>query len=83
MKQTVSVKYFSNLADITGKRSETLEIEPGQTVGTVLENLAGRHPEIKKFFPVIRPAVNQQYSELEQELSDGDELAFITPVSGG
>lgn len=83
MRQTVSIKYFSVLADITGKRIEQLAMNEGDTLQQILTGISARFPEIKKYQPHIRAAVNQKYEELDFKPEKDDEIVFITPVSGG
>jgi molybdopterin converting factor small subunit len=80
---TVSIKYFSILAQIVSKRSEMYELESGATLKHLLDSLLATYPEIQPYVPFIRFAVNQEYRELDFVLSENDEIALITPVSGG
>jgi len=83
MKKTVSIKYFSVLSDITGKRQETLSIHEGDTLKQILAGISDRFPGIEKYRPHIRVAVNQNYEQFDYKPKDQDEIVFITPVSGG
>ncbi len=83
MKQTVSIKYFSVLSDITGKRQETLTINKGDSLQQILASISERFPQIQKYRPHIRAAVNQNYHEFDFKPKNNDEIVFITPVSGG
>ena len=40
-------------------------------------------PEITEFYQVMRMSVNWDYATEDTELSEGDEVAFIPPVTGG
>lgn len=83
MKQTISIKYFSVLSEITGKRQEELSIEEGQSLQDILADISGRFPEMNKYRPHIRAAVNQNYKGFDFKPKENDEIVFITPVSGG
>ncbi|MGF1671183.1 MAG: MoaD/ThiS family protein [Balneolaceae bacterium] len=83
MTLIVYIKYFSILAQITKKRSEAVEVYNGQTLNHIMDILVKRYPEMELYIPYIRAAVNQDYVTLDYEPSDQDEIAFITPVSGG
>jgi len=80
---TVRVRYFAGHRDITGKATEQVELEPGATVGTLWELLSARYPRLAAYGGRLLYAVNQDYGTLATELHEGDELAFIPPVSGG
>lgn len=83
MNQTVSIKYFSVLSEITGTRQENLAIREGDTLEDVFISIKKRFPGIEKYRPHIRAAVNQNYEEFDFKPKENDEIVFITPVSGG
>ncbi|MBW3563927.1 MAG: MoaD/ThiS family protein [Acidobacteria bacterium] len=73
---------FAGLQDVLGARELPFEIPAGSTVTDVWELLAERNPALRAV-PQPPAAVNEQYERENVKLSDGDELAFIPPVSGG
>lgn len=79
----IDVRYFAGHRDITGRTHEQLELAEGATVGALWELLVARHPRLAPYSGRLLYAVNQEYSTLATELHDGDEVAFIPPVSGG
>jgi molybdopterin converting factor subunit 1 len=79
----VVVRYFAGHRDITSKTEETFELEQGATVGTLWELLVERYPRLSGYSGKMLYAVNQDFSTLATDLHDGDEVAFIPPVSGG
>jgi MoaD family protein len=95
----VSVRFFTSLREIVGKREETLEFSDGEkiTVNTVLKRLAERYGkdfvnylydsktgDVKGFLQfLINGRSASTLKGLETELSDGDVLAIIPPVGGG
>ena len=79
----LTVRLFAMLREAAGADSVELELSEGATGADALEALrAQRGLELLDRLPV-RLAVNREYAELERELSPGDELAVIPPVSGG
>ncbi|MBT0158697.1 MoaD family protein [Candidatus Bathyarchaeota archaeon A05DMB-2] len=95
----VSVRFFTSLREIVGKREETLEFPEGEkvTVDTVLKVLAQRYGKrfveyvyeddnraVKGFLQFL---VNGQSAStingLQTMLRDGDVLAILPPVGGG
>ncbi len=62
-----------------------IELESGgvPTVAAALTVLGERYPVIAEYRRWIRPAINLSYADEASPLSPGDELALITPVSGG
>lgn len=83
MNKTISIKYFSVLSDITGRREEKLSVNNDDSLQEILSQLIDRFPNLEKYQPHIRAAVNQDYKELDFVPSNNDEIVFITPVSGG
>lgn len=79
----VTVRYFAAHRDITGRAEQQIELGAGATVGGLWEELLARYPRLAGFSGRLLYAVNQEFSTLETPLSDGDEVAFIPPVSGG
>jgi molybdopterin synthase catalytic subunit len=79
----ITVRYFAAHRDITGRGEEQLELSAGATVATLWEVLAARYPRLQGYQGKLLYAVNEEFSTLATELLDGDEVAFIPPVSGG
>jgi molybdopterin synthase catalytic subunit/molybdopterin converting factor small subunit len=79
----VRVLFFGMLKDIVGRAEEDLEIEQGCRLGTIFERYAERHPRLRDYGRGIVVARNQQLCSRSDEVADGDEVAFLPPVSGG
>jgi molybdopterin synthase catalytic subunit len=80
----VSVKLFAILKERAGAASVELELPEQATVDDALKALAQRTELADVLARVpVRMAVNRDYAEPASELHPGDELALITPVSGG
>ena len=80
---TFQVLLFSVLRQRIGEGSLTLDLETPATGADLLDRLEAQHPVIGEYRPVLRLAVNQEYVPETVSLSEGDEVALITPVSGG
>jgi molybdopterin converting factor subunit 1 len=79
----VTVRLFARLRDIAGRSEIARELPAGATIGTVWRELAGEFPELAPYERAISSAVNADYARMDHVLSDGDEVAFLPPVSGG
>lgn len=79
----VTVRLFARLRDIAGAGELAREAHPGATVGHVWASLVAEHPELAAYEKSISCAVNADYSRFTATVSDGDEVAFLPPVSGG
>ncbi len=79
----ITVRYFAAHRDITGCAEEQIELLEGATVGGLWEQLTTRYPRLVGYTGRLLYAVNQEFSQLSTQLNEGDEVAFIPPVSGG
>jgi molybdopterin converting factor subunit 1 len=79
----VTVRLFARLRDIAGAPELAREVAPGATIGSVWRQLVGDFPEFARYERSISSAVNADYARMDRPLSDGDEIAFLPPVSGG
>ncbi len=78
----VRLRLFAYLGESSGKAEEDLEVEEGITVGDLWNEHKISTILNSKNFRVCF-AVNGEYAEEHRELNEGDEVAFIPPVSGG
>jgi MoaD family protein len=95
----VSVRFFTTLREVIGKREETLKFQDDKTVtvDTILKQLAKRHGKdlveyvydhktgnVKGFLQfLVNGRSTSTLDGLQTRLSDGDVLAIIPPVGGG
>jgi len=79
----VTVRLFARLRDIAGAAELSREVSPGATIGTVWRQLVGEFPDFARYERTISSAVNADYARMDQVVRDGDEVAFLPPVSGG
>jgi molybdopterin converting factor subunit 1 len=79
----IRVLFFGVLRDIVGQREDSLEVPEGGRLGSVFEHYASRFPKIREMSASLVLALNQSFSEPGAPLAEGDEVAFLPPVSGG
>jgi molybdopterin converting factor subunit 1 len=79
----VTVRLFARLREIAGHTELARDVEPGATIGTVWRQLTREYPGFEPYARSISSAVNADYARMDTELRDGDEVAFLPPVSGG
>jgi MoaE-MoaD fusion protein len=77
------VLFFGMLKDLVGRPADEIELPDGTDLGAVFECYASRHPRLRELAPSIVAARNQEFAERDTLLADGDEVAFLPPVSGG
>jgi molybdopterin synthase catalytic subunit len=80
---TVHIRFFAGHRDIVGQTETVLSLEPGITVGDLWARLVRDYPPLEHYSGHLLYAVNQEFSEPGTMLYDGDEVAYIPPVSGG
>jgi molybdopterin synthase catalytic subunit/molybdopterin converting factor small subunit len=79
----VRVRLFALQRELAGAREIALDLPAGATVEAGWQAIVTRHPVLAPGRPSMRFARNGEYADEGDALADGDELAFIPPVSGG
>jgi molybdopterin converting factor subunit 1 len=79
----VTVRLFARLRDIAGGAEITRDAPDGATVADVWRALVADFPEMARYESSISSAVNADYARMTARIADGDEIAFLPPVSGG
>ncbi len=79
----VKVKYFAVCREMFNRDEEEMELPDGAVLMDVLKRLEAEWPEIPEYYEVMQMSVNWEYATEQTELSDGDEVALIPPVTGG
>lgn len=82
----IQLRYFASLREALGIDSEQIDSNLGGTVGEVRAALCHRGGRWKQALGEeqrLLAAVNHELATPETAVSDGDELAFFPPVTGG
>jgi molybdopterin converting factor subunit 1 len=79
----VKLLFFASCRDIVGVRDLELEVDEDIIIADLKEQLIALYPRLRAIKKVLSVAVNAQYVHDAYEISSGDEIAFIPPVSGG
>jgi molybdopterin converting factor subunit 1 len=79
----VTVLYFGVLKDVMGRRSAVMDVAEGSSVAELLAIHRGLATAPESLWESLAVAVNQEYARGADVLKDGDEVAFLPPVSGG
>lgn len=75
------VLFFGATADAVGSRELEVSVEKATTAKSLIEQLSQQHPALTNQRLLF--AINEQYADPDTTLSEGDELAVFTAVSGG
>jgi molybdopterin synthase sulfur carrier subunit len=79
----VTVRLFARLRDTVGAAELVREVPPGATVDDVWRALAAEWPAVADYRASLSCAVNADYAHMSAPVAEGDEIAFLPPVSGG
>ncbi|MEA2654881.1 MAG: MoaE-MoaD fusion protein [Chloroflexota bacterium] len=79
----VRARLFARLRELAGTDTEGVELPAGSTVAGVFDAVARLHPGLAADRNAVRVALNQEFVDWDAAVADGDEVAFIPPVSGG
>ena len=75
------ILYFASLRDAAGCNAEEVESAHADARALYAE-LSERH-RIGLSIARVRVAINGEFADWDRPLADGDEIAFLPPVSGG
>jgi molybdopterin synthase catalytic subunit len=78
----VRARLFARLREQAGTETERLELPAGSSLADAYDTLRLRHPTLPERSGV-RAALNFEFNDWTAKVADGDEVAFIPPVSGG
>jgi molybdopterin converting factor subunit 1 len=79
----VRVLFFGMLKEFVGRAAEECDFPDGADLATIFESYATRYPRFRDMARSIVMARNQEFAELSTSVENGDEVAFLPPVSGG
>lgn len=77
----VVARYFALFREQAGCASEVVDW-PGGTAAELFQAMADKHPALRGQAAAL-VAINDEMSDWETVLSDGDEVLFFPPVAGG
>jgi MoaE-MoaD fusion protein len=77
------VLFFGMLKEVVGLSAEEIDLPQGADLASVFERYAVRQPRLRELAPSIVAARNREFADLSTAVADGDEVAFLPPVSGG
>jgi molybdopterin converting factor subunit 1 len=79
----VRALFFASYRDIAGADELDVELPSGASVSDLVAHLRTSGDAWRRLPAQPAVAVNLTYAPLATPLSEGDEVAFIPPVSGG
>lgn len=79
----MTIRLFARLREIAGAAELQRELPDQATAETVWDALAAEFRGLDEYHRTVSVAVNEEYARFSTALHDGDEVAFLPPVSGG
>jgi molybdopterin converting factor subunit 1 len=79
----IRTKFFAAIKDIVGIPEADLELPDGITAGDLFQRYCQQHAPLSRYANNTMISVNLEFVPPETRLREGDEIAFIPPVSGG
>lgn len=82
-KIKITALLFGQAREFAGRQSVELEVEQPATVENAFDALKRLFPKLAEMERSLLFAINEEYADRRQSLSEGDTLAVLPPVSGG
>ena len=92
----VEVKFFTSLREITGKKTEDIQLQENTTITELVQQLSSTHGKefdqyiynkqnkVQEFLSFLVNGQNiNNLNGFETALKDGDVVAILPPVGGG
>jgi molybdopterin converting factor subunit 1 len=79
----VTIRLFARLRDLAGSGELVRDVTAPATVQSVWRGLVAELPDLVQYEKTMSVAVNAEYARMGAAVQDGDEVAFMPPVSGG
>jgi molybdopterin converting factor subunit 1 len=77
----IKVRYFAAFREATGIESERVNTTAG-SAAELFSECAGRFDALQSYSAAM-VAINDEMSDWDDALKDGDEVLFFPPVAGG
>jgi molybdopterin synthase catalytic subunit len=79
----LEIRLFGAVRERVGTKSLSVTLPEGSRVADLRARLASEHPVFDEFAERLAVSINFEVAEPDAVLEDGDEVAFLPPVSGG
>jgi molybdopterin converting factor subunit 1 len=79
----LKVLFFGRIRELCGLSEESIQMAEGATLEEVFTSYALRFPKLSGFHSSLVASRNQEFAAWDTKVTEGDEIAFLPPVSGG
>ena len=79
----ITLRFFGQLRELTGKREHELTVKDSITIEDLEWLIGERFPNTKKHLPTVSFSINEEYVSKTANVSEGDIVGVLPPISGG
>jgi molybdopterin converting factor subunit 1 len=79
----IQILLFASVREAAGSSRISVSLEDGARASAVIDELGRRLPDRHALLERCAIAINEEYASPAAQLTDGDIVAVIPPVSGG
>jgi molybdopterin converting factor subunit 1 len=79
----VKMIYFAQAREAAGTKGEEFSLDEKSSVRTALSKAFEAHPRLRPLEKAIKVAVNEEITQEDARLKEGDRVALLPPVVGG
>jgi molybdopterin converting factor subunit 1 len=79
----VRMIYFAQAREAAGTKDEEFSLDKRSSVRTALLRAFEAHPKLRQLEKAIKVAVNEEITQEDAPLKEGDRVALLPPVVGG
>ncbi len=79
----VTVKLFARMRELAGSSTLERDVAENASIADLIQGLQEDYPGLAQVAPRTIASINRDFADHESLLSEGDEVAFFPPVSGG
>ena len=79
----VKMIYFAQVREAAGTKGEEFSLDKQSTVKTALSKAFEEHPKLRPLEKAIKVALNEEITQEDAPLQEGDRVALLPPVVGG
>ena len=80
---TVNVRLDSQMANTLGTNRVSVTVDESSTIFDVKEEIKKNHPDLEDRLDGTLPVVSGKMVNLDQKVSQGENIAFLSPAAGG
>ncbi len=79
----IKIIYFAQTREAAGTKGEEFSLAEQSSVRTALSKALEAHPKLRPLEKAIKVAVNEEITQEDAPLQEGDRVALLPPVVGG